>query len=437
MKTSNARIGRVMLVLCLVALFGVIAVVRQQMSSSLLAADPETAATHKFVKTVAIPQEDSEAGTQIHTFCVDKKGRLLASSGGATIEYGADENGNIGVSEKIQPAAIYVLAPDGTLETTWKLDFAPKAMTVAADGRVYVAGQGNVYELDENGKVVKSFESPHVKSLPPLPEIPEDDEPADAREARQKRMKELAAEIEKVNTKAEPIVEAYQKAKKSGDEDAKIKAMTAMEKIQSEIMPLYEEQSKLQLGKRQAAMQERARLVEAKDVKSLAVSTDAIYLCTPVAKGYGTEVWRVDLNGENPTVVVKNLSGCCGQMNISASGDKLIIPENGRMSVHVCDRDGKKLKTWGKGGGDDGDVTGFGSCCNPMNLTFDADGNVLTSEASVGVIKRFTQDGKYIETVAASKIVPGCKHTPIGLSPDGKTAYMLDIFQRQILLFAK
>ena len=78
--------------------------------------------------------------------------------------------------------------------------------------------------------------------------------------------------------------------------------------------------------------------------------------------------------------------------------------------------------------------SGFGSCGNPMNISFDAADNVLTSEVSVGAVKRFTLDGQFLGPVGLSEIVPGCKHTPIGLSPDGKTLYMLDIMQRQIIV---
>jgi hypothetical protein len=62
---------------------------------------------------------------------------------------------------------------------------------------------------------------------------------------------------------------------------------------------------------------------------------------------------------------------------------------------------------------------------------------VLTSEASVGAIKRFKQDGTFIDLVAKSSIVPGCKHTPIGMSLDGSKAYILDITRRNIIVMAK
>jgi len=123
-------------------------------------------------------------------------------------------------------------------------------------------------------------------------------------------------------------------------------------------------------------------------------------------------------------------------MNISAVGDKLVIPENARFKVHVHDAEGNRLESWGEDERANA-RSGFGSCCNPMNVAFDAAGNVLTSEASVGAIKRFTLDGKFIDLVAQSKIVPGCKHTPIGMSPDGSKAYILDITRRNIIVMEK
>ena len=201
-------------------------------------------------------------------------------------------------------------------------------------------------------------------------------------------------------------------------------------------MPLLEEQRKLTLTPRQIAMQEHGIALQARSVKSIGVTDKYIFICTPAAKGYASEVWRVNADFSDPKVIVKNLSGCCGQMNITAIGDKLVIPENGRFKVHIYDAEGTRLESWG--GDERADaVSGWGSCCNPMNLAFDADGNVLTSEASVGAIKRFTQDGKFIELVAQSQIVPGCKHTPIGMSLDGNKAYMLDITKRNIIVMER
>jgi hypothetical protein len=276
-----------------------------------------------------------------------------------------------------------------------------------------------------------------LPSLPPLPDESENKETAEEKAAKQKRLAELQTEQQAVLKKYSDKHTELQRAQQRRDEDAVIKLSAEIETIlNNEYMPLMEERQQLTTTPLQQAMMARNALIQARSIKSLGVTDKHVFICTPPPRGYATEVWRVDKDFTNPKVIVKNLSGCCGQMNISAVGDKLVIPENGRFKVHVYSAEGDKLESWG----DDEQTnakTGWGSCCNPMNVAFDASGNILTSEASVGAIKRFTLDGKFIDTVATSKIVPGCKHTPIGMSLDGSKAYILDITRRNIIVMEK
>jgi hypothetical protein len=72
-----------------------------------------------------------------------------------------------------------------------------------------------------------------------------------------------------------------------------------------------------------------------------------------------------------------------------------------------------------------------------MNLRFASDGTVYTSEASLGRIKRFSADGKFLGLVGTADIVPGCKHVAIGASPDGELVYLLDITRSQITVLKR
>ena len=389
--------------------------------------------THKPKGTIAI--STGESNVEIKTFCVDKKGRLLVAAGGVQFSYEHTADGSYEMKQVDTPSAIHVFDPEGQEVAVWKIEVTPQALAVGPDNSVYAAGMGRVVKLDENGKVLVTVDSPHMKELPPLPKIPDkdDEESESEKEARQKRLKDIQEEMKPVMKRLVENSRETAKARKDKD-DGKITSLQAdQEKIMQEYTILAQEQQKLKSTKRSAAVEARNAALRARSVRSIAVTKDYIFLCTPPAKGYATEVWRMDLDFCNPKVVVKKLSGCCSQMNIASVGDKLVVPENGRKKVHVYDAEGNRLESWGDDDSSKAE-TGFGSCCNPMNVAFDAEGNVLTSEASVGAIKRFKQNGEFLGLVAQSNIVPGCKHTPIGLSLDGKKAYMLDLTRKQIVV---
>ena len=70
------------------------------------------------------------------------------------------------------------------------------------------------------------------------------------------------------------------------------------------------------------------------------------------------------------------------------------------------------------------------------HIRFDSEGYVYTSEASVGSIKRYTPDGKFLGMVGSAKIIPGCKHVAIDVSEDGERVFVLDITRSQIVVLA-
>ena len=156
-------------------------------------------------------------------------------------------------------------------------------------------------------------------------------------------------------------------------------------------------------------------------ISGIAVNDEDVFICCQPPSGYGFQVWRGDRNFENFTMIVPNLRGCCGNMDIQAHGDKLCAAENARKKVVVFDRDGKKLAMWG-GGQASGTGLNFGSCCNPMNIRLDQDGNALTSESNVGIIKQFTPEGEFLGRVGKVEIIPGYKHVAIGVADKGEFA---------------
>ena len=80
-------------------------------------------------------------------------------------------------------------------------------------------------------------------------------------------------------------------------------------------------------------------------------------------------------------------------MDVQCCKKGLFVAENSRDRVVHYDIDGNEITKWGKS--DRTGIDGFTSCCNPMNVCFDASGDVYTAEASSGRIKRFDSNGNW------------------------------------------
>ncbi|MHC4397980.1 MAG: NHL repeat-containing protein [Planctomycetota bacterium] len=109
------------------------------LSPTLLYSEVETTsadlplATHEEVETIDIKFEN------LTTFCMDKKGNLLACDSKAK--------------------EIRKISPTGKPLAKWKFDFAPNSIHACPDGIIYIAGPGKVSKLDETGKVLKTVET--------------------------------------------------------------------------------------------------------------------------------------------------------------------------------------------------------------------------------------------------------------------------------------
>jgi len=435
-------------------------------------AKPETpTSSHKQTKVISIPI--GEEKVKIHTFCVDPKGRLLCSCGGEQVITKRTPDGFTAEVVKNSPG-IRVVSPEGELLAEWPVDFTPQTVNVGPDGFVYCGGAGKIAKLTLEGKIVKVIDAPNTKDMPPLPELPKDIKMTDAevkeREERKKKlgeqvavarkeMNDLRAKLmkdsqPKIDQLAKEFSEKYKKAA-AKDIDPKeaeklraeaIKARTEMSKLSMKAYESAEYQKasekyrevymslrELSMDPMQAAIRQRSAALRSRRISGIAINENDVFICCQPPTGYGFQVWRGDQNLENFEMVVPSLRGCCGNMDIQAHGDKLYAAENARKKVVVFDRDGEKLASWG-GGGRDGLRENFGSCCNPMNIRFDHEGNVLTSESNVGVIKKFTPEGEFLGRVGRVEIIPGCKHVAIGVADSSKKVYMLDITRSHIVL---
>jgi hypothetical protein len=97
---------------------------------------------------------------------------------------------------------------------------------------------------------------------------------------------------------------------------------------------------------------------------------------------------------EDPQLIAEGLRGCCQHCDISARDNVLYLAENSAHRVVLSDRDGEVLNKWGSKSRQG--LEGFGSCCHPMNLAFDASGTLYTAESGLGRVKRYKPNGEFI-----------------------------------------
>ena len=163
-----------------------------------------------------------------------------------------------------------------------------------------------------------------------------------------------------------------------------------------------------------------------------------------------SSVVRFDRNLNKPTVIAKDLRGCCQRLDLVSGKPKqlgksrLFIAENSRYRVLCCDRQGQVLSTWGSK--DRTAIEGFGSCCNPMNLCFGPKDELYTAESGLGRIKRYSPQGKFLGLVGyvgterfnrRGRTAASCSNITIAVSKKASRIYVLDSKENSIRVMAR
>ena len=365
---------------------------------------------------------DLTDGEQIvlNTFCMDPQGRLLVAVGGqqrtVTIVDGERK-----IETVEQGNAIRVYNQDGDLQDTWQMPFAPQAVNVSATGDIFVAGGGHIAKLNAAGEVVQEAGTPQVGDM--------EEYRAQIREQLENQFRDRAALLEQQIEQAREIVGRLEEK----PEDDR----TAIDKLR-----LKNAQRQLEILEQNIEIEDVGAadidldtyLAYRLKVPGLAVSEEDVFVAVNSVAGYGYDVWRMNHDFEEPTQIVSGMRGCCGQMDIQCCDGELYVAENSRHRVCRYDRDGELICNWGSG--DRTGEEGFSGCCNPMNLRFGRDGEVLTAESGSGAIKRFSCDGEFLGTLGNADLVGGCKHVAIVATDDGSRVFMLDVPRQKIAVLA-
>ena len=156
------------------------------------------------------------------------------------------------------------------------------------------------------------------------------------------------------------------------------------------------------------------------------------------------KLFRFDLRFGSPKMLAEGLRGCCQRCDLVFRDGVVYVAENAAHRVVAYDRNGKVLSQWGTRSRTG--LEGFGSCCNPMNMSFASNGELFTAESGLGRIKRYTADGKFLGLVGyvgvarfmrAGGLAASCSNIAIDISPDGGTVYVMDYKNNKVLVLAE
>jgi hypothetical protein len=342
-----------------------------------------------------------------------------------------------------------VFDDQGKYLESWSAPFQPEAIYVRGDGKIFLAGAGQLARLSSDGNVELQQKSPHADSMAQnLDKIRADVVEQNKRQAEV--YVQQSEQYEELLKQVDQQVADFKKQLADIDAAESDPQLRAAKKLELEPQLAVQEQMKTQYEeiKKQwdemAAQNKPKELSEAEidqlvkdsinyktQVSSISATDDNVYLATRAAVGYGFGVWKMDADFAGGKQIVSELSGCCGQMDVKANANGLFVAENSKHRVCRFDHDGKLICNWGQGARSG--IEGFGSCCNPMNVAFGPDDVVYTAEDNTGRIKRYSPDGKLLGLVGSVELVPGCKNCSIAVSSDGTRVYMLDITRGHIV----
>lgn len=363
----------------------------------------ENVATHK--QTRSIVPHWKESPVPLHTFCVGPDQLLYLCCSGS----GAPSQASAGV--------ILVYTGEGELVREIPLEFVPQAINFAADGKCFVAGSGKLARLSSQGDVEIVKDAPNIGN----PEQMVEELKKAAEEQKKMITDSYTQQLEQIDAQLKKVKDEIEQADASDEKGAK--------KRQRRLKMLEQQRDQWdgmlkQIEESFVAQGGDVILQQMKRATGLAVSERDVFVSLPKTTGYGYSIHRLDHDLENATVIIENVGGCCGQLDIQSDGENLLVAENTSFKVGIYNRDGKPQDSWGQRGRDKAD--GFGSCCNPMNVRCCENGEILTAESSIGDIKRFSKDGKFLGLIGRASVGGGCKHVAIGWDSERDWHYMMN-----------
>jgi hypothetical protein len=387
------------------------------LATGSLAAAPRV--SHKLVHEIKV-SDNSGATLQSMTRTTD--GRIVALLGPS--QQGGFSLGSLFKSPK---AAIQVFDKEGASVKSWPVKIQGQAIGAGPEGAIYVGGNGKIIKYDATGAVLKEVALPHLAALI-----------ADKEGLKQRALEQIEAQkksIEQTKKAYADQIEVLKKQIAKFDDKSKEDLSTADKRKINRLKSQLTMYQSIQFGnsgdtKLETVIQQL--IARASTISGISVTANDVFVVTGEEKGYGFAAWRMDQNFENPTKVLSELRGCCGQMDVQAVGNELFVAENTKHRVGRYDRDGKRIEEFGSTASRT-NADGFGGCCNPMNVCFGPQGQVFTAE-SEGIIRRFSPRGEYLGLVGRVTLTGGCKNVALSATADGERIYFCDLPNSRIIV---
>jgi len=168
-------------------------------------------------------------------------------------------------------------------------------------------------------------------------------------------------------------------------------------------------------------------------VTAVAALGDDILACGRANTGY--TIYRLNGRLEGATPIVKGLTGCCGQMDMTTRDGIIYVAANCDSKVLKYDRDGKKLGGLGRTG--KGIETCFDGCCEPKNVAFGPDGSLYVAGSGTCSVSRYSADGQFLDYVGRVNGITGCVRVTVAVNRDASRVYMLDTDRHAIRVLAR
>jgi hypothetical protein len=389
-------------------------------------------ASHKQVRVIRPALEKSLA--RLNTFAMSPKGELwlcCSAEGAMPAEDG----------EKPKPGCLLVYSVEGSLLKAIGLDFIPQAINFSQDGVPFLAGDGKVARLTLEGEVDQVIDAPNL--------LPEEELIAKLREKNQaminrlleggesqiKRMEEQIAKLEGDLKESEDKETDAKETEGDESEDAVAnKRMKARSEARLTVLKQQLDMQKQMLDQQKTAYEGMlgadVSVSQVARSTGIAVAKEDLFVSLPSIEGQGYAIYRMTHDLTEPKLVVDSMSGCCGQLDIQSDGTHLIVAENSAFKVRYFDRDGVDVRSFGERSdsnyGSETSLTGWGSCCNPMNVRCINDKEILVAESSIGHIKRYSPAGDFLGLVGTAKIAGGCKHVAIAKDSQRDWYFMMN-----------
>lgn len=369
----------------------------------------EFAATHKQSKIFKPTHKGDKIA--LHTLCIDNDGNLLAGVGGTSSEY-VYEDGKAKMKKTESPAMIQVYSHEQKLIREMPISVTPTAVNVDKSGNIYVGGDGKVLKLSPKGETLVAAASPAL--------MDPDELKKQIRERLEKQFEEMVGSTKK---QIEALEKKVAKIEETAEEDRTKRQKTQLKSFKSTLKMLNENNESLAEYYKPTEENVEQAVKQSNEIRSIAVNENHVYVTCASPGTFGYEIWRMNRQLAESHKVIDEANGCCGQLDIQAADDHLFIADNTKFRVAKYDKDGKLVDEFGKR--TTGEQSGFGSCCNPMNIRCCDNGEVLTAESSIGHIKRFDSKGNLVGYVGRAKIGGGCKHVAMGHDSQHDIYYMM------------